>query len=143
MIALLLSLLLQVAQTPEEMYREYISPEAQALLDRTEQIAQESAEAESAARTKKTLILVFSLAVGLIPPVYIGTMAVKGKTWKENPGGTAKGLAIGVLGGAVLFGLNYGVLMLKLRMGNDFNTAFAFVLVAAMIIGAIYLLKKK
>ena len=43
----------------------------------------------------------------------------------------------------VLFGLNYGVLYLKIKYGDGFNTTLAFLIVAALIAGAIYLMKKK
>ncbi|MBQ6086830.1 MAG: hypothetical protein IJK96_02075 [Bacteroidales bacterium] len=142
MIAIILSLLLQVAQTPEEMYQEYTTPETRAILEQFDQLTENIRESEKAERTNKTIALIFSLAVGLIPLGYLGRQAVKEKTWKDNPEGTVKGLVVGLLGGAVLFGLNYGIFLLKLRMGDDFNTVFAFALVAAMIIGAIYLLKK-
>ena len=57
---LLLTLLiggLAAAQTPEELYQEYITPETQAILDRFEEAERQTQEAEEAARTKKTLAL--------------------------------------------------------------------------------------
>lgn len=36
-----------------------------------------------------------------------------------------------------------GIVLLKIRMGNAFNITLAFLLVAAMIVGSIYLLNKK
>ena len=143
MIAIVLAILLQVAQTPAEMYQEYITPETQAILDKSERLMENIREAEEARRAHHTLAIVFSLAIGLIPLGYIGRQIIKEKTWEKNPEGTVKGLAVGVLGGAILFGLNYSIILLKLKMGDAFNTALAFVLVAAMIIGVIYLLKKK
>jgi len=43
----------------------------------------------------------------------------------------------------VLFALNYGVILLKIKMGDAFNTALAFLIVGALIVGSIYLLRKK
>ena len=43
----------------------------------------------------------------------------------------------------MLFALNYGVFLLKIKMGDAFNTALAFLLVGALIVGSIYLLRKK
>jgi LPXTG-motif cell wall-anchored protein len=43
----------------------------------------------------------------------------------------------------VLFALNYGVFLLKIKMGDAFNTALAFLIVGALIAGSIYLLRKK
>lgn len=53
-----------------------------------------------------------------------------------------KAIGIGIGGGLVLFGLNYGVFLLKLKMGDAFHTSLAFLLVAGLIAGSIYLLKK-
>ena len=43
----------------------------------------------------------------------------------------------------MLFGINYGIFMLKIRAGDAFNTGLAFLLVVAITIGAVFLLKKK
>jgi hypothetical protein len=131
------------AQSPEELYGKYITPETQAVLDRFEQAELRAQEAEAAARSRRTLALAGALLIGLIPLGIIGRRILRERTWKDNPAGTAKGLAIGLMGGAVLFGLNYGVFLLKIKMGDGFNTALAFLLVAAMIAGALYLLQKK
>ena len=71
-LSLFLFLMPLQATSPEEMYKDYITPEVQAVLDEADRIAEESREAEESARNKKTLALVFSLAVGLIPVVHIG-----------------------------------------------------------------------
>lgn len=39
--------------------------------------------------------------------------------------------------------LNYGVFLLKIKMGDAFNTALAFLIVGALITWSIYLLRKK
>ena len=70
------------------------------------------------------------------------TWIVREKTWKGNPSGTVKAIGIGIGGGLVLFGLNYGEFLLKLKMGDAFHTSLAFLLVAGLIAGSIYLLKK-
>jgi len=41
------------------------------------------------------------------------------------------------------FGLNYGVLYLKLKYGDGFNTTLAILIVAGLVAGSIYLLNKK
>ncbi|MBQ9185005.1 MAG: hypothetical protein IJ151_03955 [Bacteroidales bacterium] len=45
-------------------------------------------------------------------------------------------------GEALLFCLNYGAFLVKINMGDAFNTALAFLIVGALIAGSIYLLKK-
>lgn len=131
------------AQSPEELYSEYITPETRAILERADQLERETRAAEAAAKERKTLALCVSVLIGLIPLCYIGRDIIKRKTWKENPSGTLKALGTGLAGGTVLFGLNYGVFLLKIKMGDAFNTAFAFLIVAALIAGAIYLMMKK
>ena len=142
--SILLAILLAVLplQTTE-LYNDYITPETQEMLDKFDQLEQDLQEAEDARQEQKTMALVFSIVIGLIPLFYIGRQAVKAGTWKNNPAGTAKGLGIGLLGGLVLFGLNYGIFTLKFKMGDAFNTTLAFVLVAAIIVGAVWLLTKK
>ena len=142
-LSLFLFLMPLQATSPEEMYKDYIPPEVQAVLDEADRIAEESREAEESARNKKTLALVFSLAVGLIPVVHIGLKILKRKTWEANPSGTLASLGIALVGGAALFAINFGVLMLKIKMGDAFNTTLAFLLVVAIIVGAVYLMKKK
>lgn len=130
------------AQTPDELYQEYITPETQAILDRFDEAERHAQEAEAAARTRRTLALTAAILIGLIP---IGTTVrniVRRKSWRENPSGTRKALGVSLAGGAVLFALNYGLFLLKIRMGDAFNTAFVFLIVAAMIAGSIYFLKK-
>lgn len=131
------------AQTPEELYDAYINPEAQAILDRFDAAEKSAQEAESAARTRKMLALSVALLIGLISPVMIARRIIVKKTWRMSPFGSVMALGMGFLGGAVLFALNYGIFLLKIRMGNAFNITLAFLLVAAMIVGSIYLLNKK
>lgn len=142
--SILLAILLAVLplQTTE-MYKDYVTPETQEMLDKFDQLEQDIREAEDTRQEQKTMALVFSIVIGLIPLFYIGRQAIKAGTWKNNPTGTAQGLGIGILGGLVLFGLNYGIFTLKFRMGDAFNTTLAFVLVALIIAGAIWLLRSK
>ncbi len=97
------------AQSPEELYEEYITPETRAVLERFEQAEREVQAAEAAARARKTLMLAVAVLIGLIPVVVTGRRVLREKTWKDNPGGTALALGASLAGGLVLFGLNYGV----------------------------------
>lgn len=142
--SILLAFLLAVLplQTAE-MYNEYITAETQEILDKYDQLEEDLQEAEEARQGQKTSALVFSIIIGLIPLGFIGRQIIKGGTWKNNPSGTARGLGIALLGGIVLFGLNYGIFTLKFRMGDAFSAVLAYVLVAAIIVGAVWLLTKK
>lgn len=131
------------AQTPDQLYGDYITPETQAILERHEQAIQEAEAAQEAAQARKTLILAVAGLIGLIPVVVIGRRVLREKTWKDNPGGIVRALGTAFAGGLVLFGLNYGVLYLKFKYGDAFNTALAFLIVAGLIVGCIYLLRGK
>ena len=131
------------AQSPEELYEEYITPETRAVLERFEQAEREVQAAEAAARARKTLMLAVAVLIGLIPVVVTGRRVLREKTWKDNPGGTFRAVMVALAGGVVLFGLNYGVLYLKLKYGDGFNTTLAFLIVAGLVAGSIYLLNKK
>ena len=143
---LLLTLLvggLAAAQTPEELYQEYITPETQAILDRFEEAERHTQEAEEAARARKTLALAAAILIGLIPVGATVRNIVRKKSWQDNRAGTLRALGVSLLGGVVLYALNYSLFLLKIRMGNAFNTAFVFLIVAVLIAGSIYLYRKK
>ena len=133
---------LAAAQTPDELYQEYITPETQSILDRFDEAEQRTQEAEAAARSRKTLALAGAILIGLIPVGATVRNIVRKKSWKEYPSETAKALGISFLGGAVLFALNYSLFLLKIKMGDAFNTAFVFLIVAALIAGSVYLYRK-
>lgn len=143
---LLLTLLatwMATAQSPEELYGDYITPETRAILERSAQLEQEIQAARAADKARKTMALAIAVLIGLIPPFAVGRRIIRGKTWKENPEGTARALVVALAGGCVLFALNYGVILLKIKMGDTFNTALAFLIVGALIAGSIFLLRKK
>ena len=131
------------SQSPEELYGEYITPETRAILERSAQLEQEIQAARTADKARKTMALAIAVLIGLIPPFAVGRRMIRGKTWKENPEGTARALVVALAGGCVLFGLNYGVILLKIKMGDAFNTALAFLIVGALVAGSIFLLRKK
>lgn len=128
------------AQTPEELYEAYSTPETRTVLERFEEAERRSQEAEAAAKARRTLALIGAILIGLIPLGYIGREIIRKKSWRDNPSGTARAVGTGLAGGAVLFGLNYGIFLLKMRMGDAFNTSLAFLLVGILIAGSLYLL---
>ena len=130
-------------QTPEELYEAYSTPETRAILEQFDEVERRCQEAEEAEKTRKTLALAAALLIAAVPLVKIGWDIIRQKTWQTSPGRTVQALAVGLAGGAVLFAFNYGIFLLKIRMGDAFNTALAFLLVAAMLIGALYLMRGK
>jgi len=106
------------AQTPEEMYEQYITPETRAILERFEEAERKAREAEAAERSRKTLAISLSILIGLIPVGATGRKIIKGKTWRDNPSGTAKAIAISLIGGVLLAGINYGIFLLRMNLSN-------------------------
>lgn len=131
------------SQSPEELYGEYITPETRAILERSAQLEQEIQAARTADKARKTMALAIAVLIGLIPPFAVGRRIIREKTWKENPRGTARALVVALAGGCVLFALNYGIILLKIKMGDAFNTALAFLIVGSLVAGSIFLLRKK
>ena len=131
------------SQSPDELYGDYITPETRAILERSAQLEQEILAARAADKARKTMALAIAVLIGLIPPFAVGRRMIREKTWKENSGGTARALGVALAGGGVLFALNYGVILLKIKMGDSFNPALAFLIVGALIAGSIFLLRKK
>ena len=139
-LAALFTVLPAAAQT--DMYDEYINPETRAIMERFEEAERHAQEAQAAEDAKRTLALVACILIGLVPLFYIGREIVKKQSWKDNPGGTAKAIGVGIAGGAVMFGLTYGVFLMKMKAGDSFNIIFALVFIAAILGGALYILKK-
>lgn len=62
----LLSSLPAAAQSPEELYGEYITPEMRAILERSKQLEQEIQAARAADKARKTMALAFLIVGALI-----------------------------------------------------------------------------
>lgn len=140
----LFALQLLADPTPEEMYGQYDTDGSyRAMQEKIDEMNRKAEEAEREESNKKTMALWGAILIGLIPLGYIGKMVIKGKTWETNPRGTAQALATGLAGSAVLFGLNYGIFLLKIKYGDSFNSAFVFLIVVILVIAAIYSLRKK
>ena len=87
-------------------------------------------------------MLVLSLAVAVVPLCSIGKKIIdhpEVRTFK----GVASALGIGLLGGAVLFGLNYGWMYLRLEHGDAINFPMALLITLGLAGFAIFLLHKK
>ena len=132
------------AQDPgslEEMYgatEEYYALQAQ--MDQILESEQRSGEERQRGRT---LVLIVSIVAALVPLGYLTPKIIREKTWKTNPGGTVRAIFVGLAGGVVLFAFNFGIFTLKEKYGQGFNIVLAYLLVAALIVGVIYLLRKK
>ena len=130
--------------TPEEMYGSYDKDgKYRAMQEQMDEITRKTADAEKEKSEKKTMAMWAAILIGLIPLGHIGIQVIKEKTWETNRKGTMQALAIGLAGVAVLFGLNFGVFLLKIEYGQQFNTALVCVIVLALVVFSIYAIKKK
>ena len=128
----------------EEMYGAFDKDgKYRAMEEQVEQIIQKSEEAKQEKAAQQRLAMWIAILIGLVPFGVIVAQVIKGRTWRDNPGGTAKALAIGIAGATVLAGLNYGIFLLKIEYGSKFNTAVVVAFVLFLVAGSIYLLKKK
>ncbi len=140
----LLALQVFATPTPEDMYGQYDKDgKYRDMQEQVDQMNQKMAEAEQVQAEKQSMALWFSILIGLIPLGYIGKQVISGRTWQNNPSGTVRALAIGLAGGILLFALNYGIFLLKIKYGSQFNSVLAAALVLFLIFGSIYVLKKK
>ena len=73
------------AQSPEELYGEYITPETRAILERSELLEQEIQAARTADKARKTTALAIAVLIGLIPPFAVGRRMIRAKTWMAPP----------------------------------------------------------
>ncbi|MBO4813573.1 MAG: hypothetical protein J5523_01295 [Muribaculaceae bacterium] len=140
----LLALQVFAAPTPEEMYGSYDKDgKYRAVQEQVDQINQQSADAQKEKSDKQSTVMWIAIIIGLIPLVYIGKQIIQEKTWKSNPKRTVQAIAMGLAGGALLFAIDYGIFMLKIEYGTRFNTLLVVAFVLFLIIGSIYVLKKK
>ncbi|MBR6457690.1 MAG: hypothetical protein IKS71_03740 [Bacteroidales bacterium] len=126
-----------------KMYEQLMTPQEKAILDRFEEAQMKTEEARAVHNTKKTIALIISIIVGLIPFCYLLVKSIKENTWKNNAGGTVWGLLIGLAGGVLLFAINYGIFWFRMNHEGLFNGIVTYGLVIALIVGVIYLLNKK
>ena len=140
----LLALQAFATPTPEEMYGSYDKDgKYRAMQEQVDQINHQSAEARKEKSDKQATVMWIAIIIGLIPLGYIGKQIIQEKTWKSNPKRTFQAIAMGLAGGALLFALDYGIVMLKIEYGTRFNTVLVVAFVLFLIIGSIYVLKKK
>ena len=145
-VAVLALFTLQVlaSPTPEEMYGSLDKDgKYRQMQEQVDQMIQKNEEAARDKAAKQQVALWVALAIAFIPLCAIGKQVFSKRTWDENPSATRQALAIGLAGAAVLFGLNYGIFLLKIEYGSRFNAALAVALVLLLTISAIYVVRKK
>ena len=144
LILTLFALQVLATPTPEEMYGAYDKEgKYRDMQEQVDKINQQTVEAEKEKSDKQMMAMWAAILIGLIPLGVIGKQIIRKQTWKNNRVGTAQALAIGIVGSIALFAFNYGIFWLKIEYGSKFNTAVVVALVLFLVIGSIYVLKKK
>ena len=135
---------LQVVASPEDMYGMYDKDgKHREMTEKMEQIVVQHEQAEEKRQEKMGFILGISVLMGLVPFAYIGYMAIKERQWQTNQKGTVQALGIALLGGAVLFAFNYGLLYLRFIHTNAFYRFGPVVVGLIIIVGTIIMINKR
>lgn len=142
-LALCCSAAAQLSKEEEDLMRAYgASDEYIEMQRKMQDILDKSEEAKQKEQNTKTVILVLALAVAAVPVVVIGKRIIDHPEVRTVKG-VASALGIALLGGAVLFGINYGWMLLRLKHGDALNFPIAILITLALAAGAVFLLTKK
>ena len=142
-LALCCSAAAQLSKEEEDLMRAYgASDEYIEMQRKMQDILDKSEEAKQKEQNTKTIMLVLALAVAAVPLVVIGKKIIDHPEVRTVKG-VASALGVALLGGAVLFGINYGWMLLRLKHGDALNFPFALIITLALAAGAIFLLNKK
>ena len=114
---------------------EYLSMQDQML-----EIENQSDRAAQKENQTRLVILGISLLVALWP--VISGIRMLSQTENKTRGGVIASIGILLAGAGVLFALNYGTLMLRHKEPALFNLLFALIFVVAIIVVAIFMLRK-
>jgi hypothetical protein len=140
----LFALQLMASPSPEQMYDSLDKDgKYRQMQEQLDQVIEKSEQAEKEKAAKQQIALWVALAIGFIPLCAIGKQVLSKRTWEENPSGTRQALGIALAGAVALFGLNYGIFLLKIEYGSSFNSVMAVALVLLLTIAAIYVVRKK
>lgn len=91
-------------------------------------------------RKSRNLMLLISIAVGIIPAAVVVYRVIAGKIKPAGPGAIAKASFILVLGGAALGAANYLLLWMRHK---GYQSLLIYIFLLFLIAGAIYLYTKK
>ena len=142
-LALCCSAAAQLSKVEEDLMRAYgASDEYIEMQRKMQDILDKSEEAKQQEQNTKTVMLVLALAVAAVPVVVIGKKIIDHPEVRTAKG-VASALGVALLGGAVLFGLNYGWMLLRFKYGDSLNFPVAILVTLALAAGAIFLLNKK
>ncbi len=123
-----------------EMYgatEEYLAMQAQ-----MDDIVAQQERAEAAKKSRNRIIALISLAVALVPTIVVIRMAIQGKFEKPSIGAMISAAVVLILGGALLFALNFGWLQLRVNYGREMNIVLAALIVVALTVVAIVFMRK-
>ena len=127
----------------EEMLRSYGATDEYFEMQRQmDEYLERQEKAQQRDKTRKTIMLVLSLAVAVVPVSAIGKRIIQHPE-ERTPKGVTLALLISLAGGAVLFAINYGWMYLRWKAGDAINFPLALLITIGIAAGAFYLLNKK
>lgn len=118
------------------------TPEQIEMFQKIDEIQAQEEAAKAKDRNTRIIMLVLSLAVAVVPLCVIGKKIIDHPEVRTGKG-VASALGVALLGGAVLFGINYGWMWLRLRYADALNFPIALLITIAIAVGAVFLLNKK
>lgn len=134
---------LHVSSSPEDMYSLYDKDgKYRDMQEQMDKVIQNRKQAEQERNAKTNVIVVISVIMGLVPMGYIVYMILKERKWETNPQGTKQALGIALLGGLLLFAINFASLYVKVIYEDEFYRYGPVVFGLVIVVGTIVLLCK-
>ena len=134
---------LHVSGSPEDMYSLYDKEgKYRDMQEQMDKVIQNHKQAEQERNAKTNVIVVISVIMGLVPMGYIVYMILKERKWETNPQGTKQALGIALLGGLLLFAINFASLYVKVIYEDEFYRYGPVVFGLVIVVGTIVLLCK-
>ena len=142
-LALCLPAAAQLSKEEEDLMRAYgATDEYMEMQRKMDEIVRQGEKSRQDDKNARTIMLVLSLAVAVVPLWATCKNIIQHPELRTGKG-VASAIAVSLLGGAILFGFNYGWMYLRWKAGDALNFPLAVLITAGIAVGAFYLLNKK
>ena len=133
----------QMSKEEEELLRAYgATDEYMEMQRQMDDYLARQEKREQQKKTQRTIMLVLSLAVAVVPVCVIGKRIIEHPEERTLKGVTLA-LLIALAGGVVLFAINYGWMYIRVEYGDAINFPMALLITIGIAAGAIFLMNKK
>ena len=142
-LALCLPAAAQISKEEEDLMRAYgATDEYMEMQRKMDEIVKQGEKSRQDDKNARTIVLVLSLAVAVVPLWAIGKRIIQHPE-ERTPKGVTLALLVCIAGGAVLFAINYGWMYLRYKAGDALNFPLALLITIGIAVGAFVLLNKK